>query len=164
MRVIHIALLLAAIPGHLTAANPIGSEVPPYPDGWIDIGGACVGGPPDDSDICDYSIGVLEDPRSGLFYVYAGKSLRQKDETSSRWLVTDVLNRPKPPEGYDLSISACRRNGVHDRTIFAVVRTDENDEEWHKEVSWAHKLDIKQQKFVPLDPGEIDCQNESWGL
>ena len=60
MRLIHFALLLVA-PGYVMAADLIGSEVPPYPDNMEDTGGACVGGPPDTSDICDYSIGILQE-------------------------------------------------------------------------------------------------------
>lgn len=160
MRLALLALLMT-VPGHAIGANLIGLEVPPYPDDLKDTGGACVGGPPNTSDICDYSIGTLTDSKGKLF-LYAGKFIGRGDNGKPRWLITDVMPYPKLPKGYQVAISTCRQNGVDDRTIFAIVKMV--DEEWYRNIARAYKLDIKQQRFVSIGTKGIECGNEGWGV
>ncbi len=161
VRLIHFALL-AVVPGYVAAGNLIGSEVPPYPDNLKEIVGACVGGPPRTPDICDYSIGVYGDSKETPLYLYAGKFLRYDDKGNPYWLIIDAVPYPKVPKGYQVSMSTCRQNGVDDSMIVAVVKTV--DEEWHRDVWRAFRLDLKRQKFLTLEPKGIECLNEGWGV
>ncbi len=155
-------VLLAVAPSYVGAGDLIGSEVPPYPDNLKEIGGACIGGPPRTPDVCDYSIGILGDSEEAPVYVYGGKFLRRDDEGHPFWRVIDAMPYPKLPRGHEFAMSTCRENGVDDATIVAVVKITE--EEWHTHVLQAFRLDLKQEKFVPLNPKAIECVNEGWGL
>jgi len=102
-------------------ANDItGTIVPPFPEGWKDQGGACIGSSLGPNSSCDYSIGVLEKP--GQLILYIGKSAPRIDPKKAHWLVTDQIPYPKTPTGFQVVYSLCERDGKPDETIIAIVK------------------------------------------
>jgi hypothetical protein len=157
MRLIHFVCLLA-LSTPVFAADLIGSEIPPYPDGLKEAEGACVADSLGADNICNYAIGVLANANDEPTHIYAGKFLRYDKENAPYWLVTDAIPYPKLPDDYFVAFATCRENGKDDSTIFAAVKGE--DTEIYKNILWAYRLDLTQQKFITLDTKGVDCRSE----
>ncbi len=125
----------------MAGGNLTGTLVPPYPDGWNEQGGTCIGG--GSAEVCAYSIGVVE--KDGRQVLYLAKSERPSASREALWLVTDQMPYPYAPEGFEVVYGMCERNGKHDDTIVAVVKTD--DEEWYTVVHSAYKANLATGRF-----------------
>lgn len=154
-----IGLVLMLISNSCLASDLTGSIVPPFPDGWMDGGGACIAKSLGADKMCEYSIGVLQGP-SGLL-LYIGKSAPRIELKKARWLVTDQMSFPQTPRDQQVVFSVCELNGEIDETIIAVVKT--TDTEWYATVRQAYRANLKTGRFEEIPPKGIRCLNEGWG-
>jgi hypothetical protein len=157
-------LLLTVLGSSATsAADVVGSTVPPYPDGLTHRIGACIGGDtPGVRKVCDYSVGILEEPNGNPRILYGARLASHDADTRAVWTITDAVPYPPMPDGYILSIATCEDNGTFDGTIFAAVR--ETDGEWHNDVLWARRYDKRTGKFINHSIAGVRCVNLGWGV
>ena len=142
------------------AADITGSIVPPFPTGWKDQGGACIGGGLGRDKICEYSIGVLE--HGSQLVLYIGRSAPPIDPKIPRWLVTDQMPYPKAPAGFHVVFGPCERDGTQDETIIAIVKT--TDTEWYNTVRSAFRANVRTGRFERTPTTGVRCYNEGWGV
>jgi len=155
-----VGLTLMSLAGACAATDIIGTIAPPYPDGWKDHGGACIGGSLGPNKTCDYSIGVLE--KTDQLILFIGKSATRIDPKKARWLVTDIMPYPKTPSGFQVVYSLCERNGTPDETIIAIVKT--TDTEWYTTVRFAYRANLNTGRFEKTSPKGVQCRNDGWGV
>ncbi len=156
-----LLISLLVLPGMVYAADLVGTEIPPYPAGLDESGGACVGDSLGTEHVCDYSIGTLVNADEETAYIYAGKFLRNDDKGLAYWKVTDALPQSKLAEGHYITYTSCTQDGKPDSTIFAEVTGNKDVEAFKgKDIVWAYRLDLKSEKFVKLDGKGLECVNE----
>lgn len=158
-----LLLTLLVLPGMVYASDLVGTEIPPYPAGLDESGGACVADSLGTEHICDYSIGTLANDKEEPAYIYAGKFLRNDDKGLAYWKVTDALPQARLAEGHYIAFASCSEDGKADSTLFAEVTGGDAESYKGKDVVWAYRLDLKTEKFVKLDTQHIECVNEGWG-
>jgi hypothetical protein len=160
MKTIAGILSLMLLAGACVAGDLIGTIVPPFPDGWKDKGGACIGGSLGIEKSCEYSIGVVEG--ANHLVLYFGKSEPRTDPKKARWLVTDQMPYPEAPPGFQVVYGLCERNGIADETIIAIVKTTDN--EWYTIVRSAYRVNLDTSRFEKTSVKGIRCSNEGWGV
>lgn len=160
-------LLLSMSPLVAGAVELIGKTMPPYPEGLQDVGGSCLSDSTDPEHVCDFSIGLLADARTGPEaepvprYVVAGR-MAGREGPVALWKITDAQAYPKVAKGFFWQAGSCRVDKVDDANVIAVVRQD-TEQEYLADVVWARRLDLKSGKFSPVDPARVDCVNEGYG-
>lgn len=137
----------------------IGKEFPPYPEGYESRNGACIGYSLGRDRACDFSI--LELRKGKPVLILSGQKLRMNGN-KAQWLITDQINYPKINRGNLLVMGVCRRNGLIDHSISAVVI--DSDKEWLKASKWAIKINLKTGKIHSIPTRDIECENEGWGI
>src|SRR3989442_12222534 len=155
-----IGACLVLVANVCLAGDIRGSIVPPFPKGWKDQGGACIGGPLGFDKICEYSIGVLEEGSQLVLYI--GKSAPPIDAKTPRWLVTDQMPYPKAPAGFHVVLGSCERDGTRDETIIAIVKT--TDTEGYDTVRSAFHRNLSTGRFERTSTTGMRCRNEGWGV
>lgn len=156
-------LLTASIfPVTVFGADLVGSIVPPYPAGTDSRNGACIGKPAETvgKEACPYSVGLLEKGPGIYTQIYAAK-LSHRTEKNAFFKVTDAIPYPTVTQGYYLAFGLCRLSGENDDTVLAVVRT--TDAEWHRDATWARKVDLPSGTFKKISPDNVECMNEDPG-
>jgi hypothetical protein len=160
MKFPHLILLLSIPTAHAT--DFIGSIIPPYPEGLTHKQGACIASPAHGfNNICDYSIGILEDHEGKLKTIFGARMTGRDASKKAFWNITDTLPYPTLQAGYFLAIANCQDDGKDDQTIIAAVRA--TDTEWLKDILWAKRYDLKTGKFVDHASTRVQCANEGWG-
>jgi len=138
----------------------VGYVVPPYPSGWKEAGGACIGSVDDVADLCRHSIVEVIDAQSGIRMVLALEPVKSFSNPSlsriAAVLEPEALFDPELAVSYGL----CQLRGIDDRTVVALVHYDEN--EWLP-AREAWRFDAAPGRFVPLPPAEVRCLNEGFG-
>jgi len=155
-----IGACLVLIANACLAGDITGSIVPPFPEGWKDQGGACIGSSLGHDKICEYSIGVVEEGSQLVLYI--GKSAPRIDPKKARWLVTDQMPYPKTPAGLRVVFADCERDGRPDETIIAIVKT--TDTEWYNTVRSAFRANLTTGRFETTSTKGVRCRNEGWGV
>jgi hypothetical protein len=157
------AWLCVLVPAAVLAEGLVGSTVPPYPAGLVEMQGACIAQAlQDTADACDFSIGIFGDS-SGVPTILFGARIAGRDDAGrAHWTITDTLAYPALPEGYLLAIASCESEGRRDQTIVAAVRAGET--EWLADVIWARRYAPDTEKFVEQSSRGVRCLNEGWGL
>ena len=146
-----------------SAADIIGSTIPPYPDGLAHQQVACIAGSALGFErICDYSVGVLGDAQGKPEMIFGARKSGKSATGKTPWKVTDAMPYPSLPEGYSMIIASCTDDGEMDETVIAAVQVA--DTEWHENVLWARRYDIESEKFVEHPRANVRCLNEGWGL
>ena len=157
MRVI-IWLLIISMP-LAYGGEFIGSEFPPYPEGYESKTGACIGYSLGRERACDYS--VFELRRETPQLILAARKVGMVGK-KAKWSVTDQIKYPVIGEGQLLVLGVCRANGRIDHSISAVV--NDSGDEWLKAENWAIKVDLKSGKIKLISAAGVECENEGWGV
>ena len=171
------ALMLALAPGLMPAAvsaqattNPsslrepgedwVGYVVPPYPSGWSELSGGCIGSVDDAGGPCHHSITVIRDAQSGMRMILGLEEMKHfgKDPL---WRVVAAL---EPDALFDRKLDAvhgtCQLHNVEDATVVAIVRYE--DREWLR-AREAWRFDVTAGRLVPLRAADVRCANEGYG-
>lgn len=152
------ALALAMQAAALPALR--GRVVPPYPSGWESRSGVCV---PEGEDVCARAVATLD--RDGHAQAVLAEAKAGMAGAEARWRITDLAAVPAPQAGQTLALGTCERDWRADPGIVALVDGNGRASETHwPPVRWALRLDRASGRFVALDPGEVRCLNEGYGL
>ncbi len=160
MRTVSVVISILALVG--CATDLIGRKVPPYPDGMFAQSGACITQHLGYERMCEYSIGLLQSNKNEFIGVLAKKSLRNTKDDLNNWVVTDQLPYPEIDKGFWLAFGECKVRGLLDGTVVAVVK--DSDTEYQQANDWAWKVDLESGKFVKINPKDVICLNEGWGV
>ena len=160
------AMLIGFSTGLAAADGLVGKTFPPYPDGFVELQGACVTGAAPGGQVCDYGLLVLGKPAVDAqepipVQLLASRNI-EPGATTARWRVVDAVTVPKPRKGYGLQIASCRIDGV-DAAVVAFVRHNDRDE-YSRDVRWARHFDVVSGKLLPIASKRIDCVNEGFGV
>jgi hypothetical protein len=131
----------------------VGKLIPPFPSGTLDGRGACVGDMPN---MCSRGIGVLKTSNGRGFLIFTG--LGEKENGTGHWRVSDVIPYPNVPRDSEFVKSDCRKFGISDQSIIAIVRGDPR-QRWLRASHWAYRVEAATGKFAKLDPTGVDCEN-----
>ena len=152
--------LLLLVAGCVTSGFR-GSTIPPYPAGWQEEGGACIGQVLGNEHVCDYSIGIME--KASRRIMYLGKRvMTDADSGESRWHILDTMPYPQAPTGYQVVFGRCEFQGQKDGRFIAVVKTI--DAEWFTTVHAAYRANLQEARFEKTSTEGIRCRNGGWGL
>lgn len=173
-----VALLLPVAGAHAQAAPADagaqagaqwrGVVVPPYPSGWVELGGSCIGPADSPETVCSAMVSLLRDEQSGIRTLLATRPLRHVDGTPAGdaarplELVTDAvepaaLDEPRA----EPVIGLCQRDGREDRRIVAIVQPDAGTP-WHTRLHAAWRLD-DDGRFQPVATQGLRCLDEGHG-
>jgi len=141
----------------------IGAVIPPVPNGLTHRSGACITSERGYAQMCDYSIGMLQDASGKPTIIYAGRLVQRNSAGQPIWRIVDTFPYPALPTDYFIAVATCRLNGRDDETVLAAVRSDPTHE-WLREVLWARRFDLDQERFLDIPAEGIDCLNEGWGV
>ncbi len=135
----------------------IGYVVPPYPSGWSELSGSCIGS---GADPCQHSITVIADAQSGMRMILGMEAARHFGQ-SPLWRIVAAL---EPDSLFDRSLDVvhgtCQEGDAADGTIVAVVR-HENREWLPAREAW--RFDVANGRLVPLRAAGVRCVNEGFG-
>ena len=137
------------------ASELIGIVVPPLPYGIFEDGAWCMGRT--ELNPCERSISILKTSAGRDFLIYTA-SAEPMQGNKARWRITDTLAFPTVPNGAEFVGGECRKLGVGDASIVAIVRKDSKSE-WLRAHDWAFRIEYDTGNFVRLDPKDIDCAN-----
>lgn len=154
-----MTLILMASNG--LAGELIGTTVPPFPHDLVNQCGACISNARGVERICNYAISVVADPKGKPLMLVGERFSHRTGPKNTFWILTDVIEYPTVPKGYELVIADCRKKGKLDPTISAVVRIAEG--ELLKNAMWARRFDMKLEKFVEIPTAGIECENPDTG-
>jgi hypothetical protein len=143
------------------AGELVGTTVPPFPNDLVSRSGACIADSRGVERICDYAIGIVEDSKGEPQMLVSKRFSHRTGPKNTFWIVTDVVEYPTVPRGYELVIANCRNKGKLDPTISAVVRIVER--EWLTNATWARRFDMELEKFVEIPTAGIECENPDTG-
>ena len=145
-----------------------GVVVPPYPSGWRELGGSCIGQGDLPDAMCATMVSLLRDEQSGIRSLFATRPLRHADGSpvgdarQPLELVTDAIEPPALDDAQaEPSIGLCQRDGRGDRRIVAIVHPDA-DIEWYTRLDGAWRLD-DDGRFQPIPADGVRCLNEGYG-
>lgn len=146
--------------GACIASEISGTIVPPFPERWKNLGGACIAASLGVDKYCDYSIGVLENVKQRILYF--GKLVPNSNAKKAQWLIIDEMSYPVTQLGFQVIYGLCERNRKIDETIIATVKS--TDTEWYTTVKLAYRANLKTEHIEKISINEIRCLNEGWGL
>ena len=157
----------AAAEGPAAPAKPesdgedwVGYVVPPYPSGWSEQSGGCIGSVDDTGGPCHHSIAVIADAQSGMRIILGLESM----ETFGRDPVWRIVTALEPNAlldgGVDAIHGTCQLRGTDDGSVVAIVRREER--EWLP-ARQAWRFDPNGRRFAPLRPADVRCANEGFG-
>ena len=158
-----LAGMLCAGAWPAVAGGLVGSIVPPYPDGLVPTTGTCISASDRYEHVCAYGIGVLADAALVPRLVHADKAAWIDADGKAHALVIATLPYPAVPEGFHLAIGTCRRDGVDDRWLLAVVDARGDGQYWSG-ARWAARLDPVDNTLRAQSPAGVECLNEAAGL
>lgn len=78
------------------------------------------------------------------------------------WEIVLAAVAPDVPKGYRLALGVCCQGDRPDADIFAFVENQE-DEQWLRRVRSAWRANGPAQRFEPVSPGGLECENEDYG-
>jgi hypothetical protein len=138
----------------------VGYIVPPYPSGWSEDSGSCIGSVDDEGGPCHHSIAVIRDAQSGMRMILALESMDHFGK-EPLWRIVAALE-PDALFDHDLAVAhgSCQLRGVDDGAVVAIVHHDEREwlaarEAWH--------FDRAAGRLVPLRGADVRCRNEGGG-
>jgi len=138
----------------------VGHVVPPYPPGWSERSGGCIGSVDDAGGPCRHSIAVISDAHSGMRMILGLESV-QTFGREPMWRVVAALEPDALSDhGLDVAHGTCQLRGVEDAAVVAIVRYAPR--EWLP-ARQAWRLDHVQRRMVPLAPADVRCINEGYG-
>lgn len=162
----HVASAAAA-ESRAAPANPenggkgwVGYIVPPYPSGWSEQSGGCIGSVDDTGGPCHHSIAVIADAQSGMRMILALENMKTfgKDPV---WRIVAAL---EPDALFDAGVDAvhgtCQLRGADDGSVVAIVRREEREWLLARE---AWRFDPNAGRFTPLQAADVRCANEGFG-
>jgi hypothetical protein len=141
-------------------ADWVGYVVPPYPSGWSELSGGCIGSVDDAGGPCHHSITVIQDAQSGMRMILGLEELKHfgKDPL---WRIVAAL---EPDALFDRRLTAvhgtCQLRNVDDATVVAIVRYQ--DRAWLP-AREAWRFDVPAGRLVPLRAADVRCANEGHG-
>ncbi len=145
-----------------------GVVVPPYPSGWRELGGSCIGQGDLPDAMCATMVSLLRDEQSGIRTLFATRPLRHADGAvvgdarRPLELVTDAIEPPALDDAQaEPSIGLCQRDGREDRRIVAIVRPDAGIE-WYTRLHGVWRVD-DDGRFQPIPADGVRCRNEGYG-
>lgn len=141
------------------AGELIGTIVPPFPDGWNELSGACISEISSMESTCAYSISIEKDSNNQRTILF-GKSMPRIDQAIPRWLIIDQMPYPRVPLGFHISYGECETNGNRDQSIIAVVQT--TNTEWYTIVRQAYRANLNSGRLEKISTHGIRCRNEGW--
>lgn len=138
----------------------VGYSVPPYPSGWRELSGGCIGSIEDEGGPCHHSIAVISDAQSGMRMILGLAEVRHFGK-EPLWRVVAAL---EPDALFDRKLDAvhgvCQLRGVEDAAVVAIVRYERR--EWLP-ARQAWRFDPGGGRMVPLPHREVRCINEGYG-
>lgn len=147
------------------AAALIGTRVPPYPDGLLDLVGSCIPGGEGLDHVCDYGMSVLgrgdRDAGTAQGVYLVGSRNADTAAPSPVWEITDAIDMPAS-DGYQLQIADCRIDGQPARDLAALVR--HGGQEYSADIAWARRYDTASGKFVEVGDAKVDCVDPGAGV
>jgi hypothetical protein len=138
----------------------IGYIVPPYPSGWSEQSGGCIGSVDDTGGPCHHSIAVIGDAQSGMRMILGLENVKTfgKDPV---WRVVAAL---EPDALFDAGLDAvhgtCQLHGADGGSVVAIVRREAR--EWLP-ARQAWRFDPDAGRFTPLRAADVRCANEGFG-
>lgn len=138
----------------------VGHIVPPYPSGWNETSGSCIGSAGDEGGPCHHSIAEVRDGQSGSRMI-VGLEQAKSFGKAPLWRIAAVL---EPDALFDREVAvvhgSCQLRGADDGTVVALVRPAER--EWLP-AREAWRFDVASGRFAPLAPAGVRCRNEGFG-
>lgn len=152
-----MALVVLLGPLSATAQDiPLGSVVPPYPEGTSGQMGLCVAGAK--ADDCQWLIGVLRSAKTTPDRVFAAKYL-DKSGGNQRWRIFDIRVAPPLLRNQMWATEACMssRAVAEQGALGIVAYADRGGWIEAQRTVWAVTLDVASQKLVELSPADVTC-------
>ena len=149
----------ASIPGP-PGADWIGYIVPPYPSGWSERSGGCVGSVDDEGGPCHHSIAVISDAQSGMRMILGLESMKTFGKEPLWRIVAALEPDALSDSGLDAVHGTCQLRGTDDGAVVAIVRYEER--EWLA-AREAWRFDHATGRFAPLRSADVRCANEGFG-
>jgi hypothetical protein len=138
----------------------IGYIVPPYPSGWSERSGGCVGSVDDEGGPCHHSIAVISDAQSGMRMILGLENMKTFGK-EPLWRIAAAL---EPDALSDSELDAvhgtCQLRGADDGAVVAIVRYEERDWLAARE---AWRFDHASGRFTPMRSADVRCANEGFG-
>lgn len=156
-----ILTTVTLLSSNVLAGELIGTTVPPFPRDLVSRGGACIASARRVERTCDYSISIVVDSKGKPRMLVGERFSHRTGPKNTFWIVTDVVEYPRVPDGYELAVATCRDKGKLDPSITAVVRVEE--EEWLKDVLWIRRFDMNLGRFIEIPSAGVECENPNTG-
>ena len=138
----------------------IGYIVPPYPSGWSEHSGGCIGSVGDEGGPCHHSIAVISDAQSGMRMILGLENMKTFGK-EPLWRIVAAL---EPDALSDSALDAvhgiCQLRGADDGAVVAIVRYEQRDWLPARE---AWRFDPAAGRLVPLRATDVRCANEGFG-
>lgn len=174
LRAVIAALLLAMSVTSASAQSPgktaplpeqpgddwIGYIVPPYPSGWSERSGGCVGSVGDEGGPCHHSIAVISDAQSGMRMILGLENMKTFGKAPLWRIVAALEPDALSDAGHDVVHGTCQLRGADDGAVVAIVRYEERD--WFA-AREAWRFDHAAGRFTPLRSADVRCANEGFG-
>jgi hypothetical protein len=138
----------------------VGYIVPPYPSGWTEFGGGCIGSDESVDTRCRHAIAEVRDAQSGIRMILALEQVKSFGNRPLSRVVAALEPDALSDRGLVVAYDLCQLRGVDDSKVVAIVRYDEH--EWlpaHE----AWRFDTAAGRFVILEPASVRCRNEGFG-
>lgn len=140
--------------------NLVGATVPPFPTGWYDESGMCIGSGLGQDQLCAFNLGVIK--KGAQRWLYIGKAASSSTTGKPRWLVTDQMAYPAAPKGFHVEIVPCQRDGEPAVTTVAIVQT--TNSEWYTRVRAAYRANLATGLFETVASQGMRCLNAGAGV
>jgi hypothetical protein len=138
----------------------IGYIVPPYPSGWSEQSGGCIGSVDDTGGPCHHSIAAIADAQSGMRMILGLENMKTFGNDPVWRIVTALEPDALFDAGLDAVHGTCQLRGADDGSVVAIVRREER--EWlPAREAWRFDPDVG--NFTPLRAADVRCANEGFG-
>ena len=138
----------------------VGYVVPPYPSGWSEQSGGCIGSVDDTGGPCHHSIAVIADAQSRMRMILGLENMKTFGNDPV-WRIVAAL---EPDALFDAGVDAvhgtCQLRGADDGSVVAIVRREAR--EWLPTLE-AWRFDANGRRFTPLPAADVRCANEGFG-
>ena len=137
-----------------------GYIVPPYPSGWREQSGGCIGSVDDPGGPCHHSIAVIADAQSGMRMILGLENMKTFGNDPLWRIVAALESDALFDAGVDAVHGTCQLRGVEDGSVVAIVRREAR--EWlPAQEAW--RFDPYAGRFAPLRNADVRCANEGFG-
>lgn len=136
-----------------SAPIKIGSVVPPYPEKYHYIGGACI------TDTCEFALEIISKGKGYPNIILFEKTAGRNENGKPKWVVINTLKLPYKENTF-VNLGSCEHDGKEDNSIITLLPTKiDRSTEYLKAQHFAYKLDLASQQFVPLNVNYVRCYN-----